>query len=538
MSTIGDLCVITSVSSGDKLPIWSNANGVTRALPISVLDSRYLTQADIASLAASPTTETFVAGTDFTPGVSLALTLANQFFSVHNIEVFFDAAYQGPDQYSLIGLGLAFSSPIPLGVERVYVRGGETRIIAAPSDGTVTDESLAPGSNVAQGIPGDGKVTDVKVSPLSKLFNRINDSVSITDFGGSPSNPNNTAALLAAIAACPAGRKHVYIPKGKWNFVGTAAYTMGLTSEAVMIYGAGADITELSWASGNGLKLNYLGPFNSVHMRDLTFTTGAIVSGSGLWLNQTASSIPNPALNALSTVRDCVFRGSDGYVIADTWDTGLHIFGVSNVNVTSCAFLGNAALGGAGRGIFIEGVAGLPPVAFNVVSCNFAWNDVGIDYGNFVQGLSVVSSNFTGGNFGISNQPGLTELDQLTVTASQFNQILVNIHEQTNIANTMIMGNEFIIQSNAIGINLPAAGFYSVVGNTIGGNGFTNTNGISIDNSSSPGIITGNAFLGLTTAVNLQAASSGANVQSNSYASCSNTVVNSGTGNTVGGGSQ
>lgn len=538
MSTIGDLCVTTSVGSDDKLPIWSNANGVTRALPISILDSRYLTQAQIALLAASPVTETFVAGTDFTPGTSLSLTVANQYYSANNIEVFFDAAYQGPDQYSLIGLGLTFTSAIPVGVQRVYVRGGEARMVGAPSPGTVTDASLAPGSNVAQGIPGDGKVTDAKVSSNSKLYNRIYDSVHITDYGGSTSNTDNSAALLAAINACPAGRKTVFIPPGKWKFASNVVYTMSTSSESIVITGAGPDITELSWASGSGITLNYLGQFNSAHIRDLTFTTSSVNSGTGLKLNQTAVSIPNPALNALSSVSDCVFRGSDGYVIADTWATALYINGVSNVNVSGCNFLGNAALGGAGEGIRIQGTATLPPVQFNIVGCNFAWNTTGIQYGNYVQGVSVVSSNFVGGSYGIASQPSLTELDQLTVTASQFNQMTANIHCQTNIANTMIIGNEFIIQSSAIGINLPAAGYFSIMGNTIGGNGFTSTNGIIINNSSSAGIITGNAFLGLTTAVNLQSGSSNTNVQSNAYAGNSNNVVNTGTGNTVGGGSQ
>jgi hypothetical protein len=184
MSTIGDLCVATSVNSDDKLPVWQTCNGVTRALPISVLDSRYLTQADIASLAASAKVETFSAGVDFTPGVSLALTLANQYFSAANIEVFFDASFQGPDQYSLAGYGLVFTSPIPVGVQKVYVRGGAIRVIGAPSDGTVTDGSVASGS---------------------KLSNRLNDVVYATDFGADPTGTNScVSSINNAIAHCAA----------------------------------------------------------------------------------------------------------------------------------------------------------------------------------------------------------------------------------------------------------------------------------------------------------------------------------------------
>lgn len=200
MSTIGDLCVTSSVSSDDKLPIWQNSNGVTRSLPISVLDSRYLTASDVAALAASPVTETFVSGVGFTPGVSLSLTLANQYFSAQNIEVFFDSAYQGPDQYSLIGFGLTFISPIPVGVQNVYVRGGEVRVVGAPSVGTVIDASLAPGT---------------------KVYNRVNDRVSVTDFGANQTL-DATAAFVAAANFCNArGGGTVFMPAGRWKLSGT-----------------------------------------------------------------------------------------------------------------------------------------------------------------------------------------------------------------------------------------------------------------------------------------------------------------------------
>lgn len=154
MTTINDLSVASSVSSDDKFPIWQNANGVTRALPVSVLDGRYLTQADVASLAADAKVEMFISSIlpnplglpTFVAGTTTSLTLANQYYSAENIEPFFDASFQGPDQYSLIGFGLNFNAPIPVGVQMVYVRGGAARVIGAPSDGTVADSSIAPGS--------------------------------------------------------------------------------------------------------------------------------------------------------------------------------------------------------------------------------------------------------------------------------------------------------------------------------------------------------------------------------------------------------
>lgn len=187
MSTINDLSAVSSVSSDDQIPIWQNANGVTRRMPVSVLDDRYLTQDDIALLAASAVTETFVAGTGFTPGTTLALTLANQYYSTANIEVFFDAAFQGPDQYTLVGFGLVFTSPIPAGTQRVYIRGGAVRVIAAPSAGTVSDQSLLLGS---------------------KVYNRTKYVTYADDFG-SPS----AATMAAAVSAMKtAGGGVLYVP--------------------------------------------------------------------------------------------------------------------------------------------------------------------------------------------------------------------------------------------------------------------------------------------------------------------------------------
>jgi hypothetical protein len=185
MTTINDLCVTSSVSSDDKLPLWQNANGVTRALPISVLDSRYLTQEDVALLAISPNVEIFKANVDFTPGVSLALTLANQYMSASNVEVFFDASFQGPDQYSIAGYGMVFTSPIPDGVSSVYVRGGISRLVGAPSDGTVTTPKLVDGSVTTVKL-ADGAVTGDKIQQAASgafwtgngaKVNRFNDRV-------------------------------------------------------------------------------------------------------------------------------------------------------------------------------------------------------------------------------------------------------------------------------------------------------------------------------------------------------------------------
>jgi hypothetical protein len=67
--------------------------------------------------------QTFSSGTDFTAGTTTALTLNTSFTSAARLWVFFDAAFQGDDQYSLSGTTLTFTSAIPVGTSKVYVKG-------------------------------------------------------------------------------------------------------------------------------------------------------------------------------------------------------------------------------------------------------------------------------------------------------------------------------------------------------------------------------------------------------------------------------
>lgn len=359
---------------------------------------------------------------------------------------------------------------------------------------------------------------------------------SIVDYGGDPTGANdNSTAWTSTLAASPSGNKCVFFPAGNFKFTSPISYTMTGAVESVTVLGAGADRTVLTFGATSGLTLNYINAFSSAHVRDLSITTTANGGAAGLTLHQNATSLPNPALSAISDITGVVLRGADGYVISNFWSTGISLFGVSNVNFINDGLFGNAAFGGAGTGVTIAGTSLLNPAQFNFTSCVFDWNIVGINYGNFTQGVSVSQSNFVGGTEGIAAQVGVTNPDQLTVTGSQFNVTAVAIVEAVNVPNTMIYGNQFIVQTNGIGISLPAAGIYSIIANTFVKNGgASNVNGIVINNSTSPGVVSGNVFLNLTTAVNLQAGSTTANVQANSYVGNSNNVVNAGAGNSVG----
>jgi hypothetical protein len=219
--------------------MWSNCNGVTRALPLSVLTSAFLTQNDLALIAASSSIETFTAGVDFTPGTTVALSLAHQYVSGSNIEVHFDASFQGPDQYFLLNQTLTFTSPIPVGVNKVYVSGGAVRIIGAPSDGTVNTSALVDDSVTAAKL-ASFSVVDLSVAPTANLYNRLHDTVSVKDFGAKGDGvTDDSAAIQAAITYVQALSKggRLYAPAG--TYLIQSAPSIAKTAGALRFFGDG-----------------------------------------------------------------------------------------------------------------------------------------------------------------------------------------------------------------------------------------------------------------------------------------------------------
>jgi hypothetical protein len=144
-----------------------------------------VTQESGAALAGDFKEEMFVAGDGiadhtFIPGTTSTLTLTNSFGGVQNIDVHFDAAYQGPDQIlSLQGKTLTFTSPIPVGVSTVYVKGGLAVPMAVPADNSVTADKIANGAvstklaNEAINQPGTGQFWTQNGALIQRLNDRV-----------------------------------------------------------------------------------------------------------------------------------------------------------------------------------------------------------------------------------------------------------------------------------------------------------------------------------------------------------------------------
>jgi nitrous oxidase accessory protein NosD len=357
-------------------------------------------------------------------------------------------------------------------------------------------------------------------------------------------DPTGAADSATAFNSALAANANVEFPAGKFKMNSGITYNIASGINSVTVKGAGQDLTILTWPSGSGgMTFNYGGGLsNSVHIRDLSITTGTTTGGNAILLNNTISNA-NPAFTAASDIYRVTIRGDDGYAVTDYWTNGVNVGNVSNVNFNGVSVYGASTPNGTGLSF-----VGLPgsstfAVQLNVVQSALQSLATGILYGSFIQGAAVDSSNFTGTTNGIVAATSETgTLAQLSVTNSQFNGGTTananGILTQTAINGALIANNLFLVPgTGGTGISMPLSKLTIIEGNTFWGqNSNASEQGVSITNTNSlPCTIQGNIFFGFngttSTGLNLGATSANCTVGGNSFLTNTNNVVDTGTNN-------
>jgi putative cofactor-binding repeat protein len=346
------------------------------------------------------------------------------------------------------------------------------------------------------------------------------------------SGANNSTALTSAIAALPAnggcisfaGGRYVFPTAVTVSYPGSGIYSLSLV-------GAGSDNTTLYFAASNGITINAKNALQTVHVRDLTFTTGSAGGYSALTLNNAA---PLGTI-LLSDVFRTTFRGDDGGALTDYWGSGVSIVGQSNVNFDSDMFFGPSG-GASGVGIELNGNTSVSPhygIVYNIAKCGFFWEGDGIEIGTYIQGISVTESNFTNGATGIWAQPGGTGLNELAVTGgNQFNTTANQISIQQALGILIVTGNLFYVPSGNSGIYLDSTGQLDTIVNNVFVGPSSPSFGIYVAASNPTSVVTGNVFYKLDVGLDLTG-TSGWNVQANTYSGVTTPVANIGS-NSVG----
>jgi hypothetical protein len=449
---------------------------------------------------------------------------------------------------------LPASSSTQTGATMTFIGGGTGGTIK----GAGTDNITSARTTIANTFPvevgqtvivtneggGNWYVASIGNQPAS------NNCQNVMDFGADPTNSvNNDSAFTRALAAAPTNQKCLYFPTGTYKF-GAQISVAQVAGQSLTIRGDGANQTSLTWPSNGGIYLSAStgSQSNVFHLEHLSLLAGTAGStGNAAFTAQNTNTSTQPVPVELSTIDDVSIHGADGYVATDYWRYGVLLSNWSNVNVTGLNINGG---GGGGdlsgytaQGIGVYLTASAPPygVVYNFTDCEINYLQYGIEYGENIQGVTVAQSNFTGGKVGIFAPYTNSSTTQLTVTSSQFNESDYGILDQQGIASTMIENNLFIIpvpSSSNAAISLQRVYEAAVSGNVFEGLGKTNTNGLVVGTKVGPGgVVTGNVFDGLNAAVVLGSGSGNMNVQSNVYSNNTSTVINSGSGNTVGGGS-
>jgi parallel beta-helix repeat protein len=358
--------------------------------------------------------------------------------------------------------------------------------------------------------------------------------LNIQSFGGIDDGvTDNTTPLNNALAALTGQGGGIYFPsklglKYKLNSGITFNFPAGIFS--VTLVGAGQDATELTWPNASGgITFNYNNTTSSVHIRDMSLTTGVAGGGDAIKLNY-ATTDTNPALTAQTDFYRVTCRGSDGYAVTNYWSNGVNVVNVSNILFDDLAVIGPAAVNGNGINLIGDVAATTYAVQFNVRASDFIQLTSGIVYGSYIQGVTVSDgTNFNACTRGII-APGsqVGSLSQLAVTGCQFAPATggIGIVALTAIVEVMITNCLFIIESaNSEGIQLTPNNHFTITGNEITSGNSTLTNGIIVGTSSGAGTISGNDIFGFTTGILLESGSANVTISGNAIEGVATGIV-------------
>jgi len=364
--------------------------------------------------------------------------------------------------------------------------------------------------------------------------------ISITSYGGSGNGTtNNSPALSSAFAALPAGGGCISFPAGSFLFSTpvSLSYPAGGGVYSLTLLGSGQDSTTLSWAASNGITINTTASRQTIHVRDMTFGTSSAGNYTALQIN---NSLPMGIVTA-SDISHVYFRGNDGGQETEYWGIGINDVGLPDMYFDTDTFVGPSGVPGGGIAISLNGNSNVSPnyaVIFDISKCGFFQVHTGLQIGNWIQGVAVTQSNFTGGTNGIVVEPltdGANSLSELAITGgNQFNTFGDQISIQQPTQNVVLNGNLLFIQKGFSGVAFVATGtsfqntFVNNVFQGLPGGG----TGIYVGAHSTASVVTGNVFDSLDIGVQLQYAS-GWTVDSNNYTGVTVSVANP-TGNSVG----
>ena len=334
-------------------------------------------------------------------------------------------------------------------------------------------------------------------------------ALNVRAFGAVADDTTDDApAVNRALAALPSEGGAIFFPPGKYKLNSEIDFTIPTGLSSLTILCAAPETSILHWPNSNGFVITYSDVVhNSVHVDGCSLTTGVAGTYNGINLSYTGS-VPTQ-LATPNTFHNIMWRGDDGYNVTDYWANGFASSNVSDINFDSVTINGpaNGASGYSTHGTGINIAATSIATVFNISSSWFNFLNIGVVYGNKIQGLTVNQSNFTGGNIGIDVPVSETAITQLAVSNSQFNVASFGIADASGVTGSVFVNNDFIIPeaTGGVGMSLIGSVTDSITGNTFGCFP-SNAAGVGVALAGSLYTLTGNAFVGCNTGLDIKPA--------------------------------
>lgn len=418
-------------------------------------------------------------------------------------------------------------------------------------------------------------------------------SVNLTDYAADPTGatPSN-GAFQRAWNAIKATGGTIVVPPGRYVFTAQEVVTLPdlrlqEPGKTIFIQGAGMDATTFHWPNANGgLKIVSGNVLNSLNCSDFSVTTAAENGGEGLLYYATdfyggfVREQPSSSMTRIKASGFDTKASDDAFINVAYWTRALSVRGVYLVSFNDCVVYGSAPNGEQGygskkpdgtsgyvpnsvrrgKGICVEGFdrtpGAIPDLAFdgaNGAKYQFGYGllyniyggqintcDVGVYYGDVVQGVNVSTVNFGYCRAAIETAPDPLrgDLAQLYITNCQSGAgtgTQVNLQSQLF---TLGMTNcTWFLYPGQTGLYMKHPVPFTVVGSSFQGQGQNTAPTICIDMASADipgGSIIGNIFRDAAIGIRLQAGTSGVVIDGNQFASLGIEVSNAGNRNVIG----
>lgn len=362
------------------------------------------------------------------------------------------------------------------------------------------------------------------------MFTGAKQEISVLDFGADPTGvADSSSALNSALAALGSHGGVISMPSGTYTMNSAITFNYPASNFSLVLKGDGQSATTLNWPNASGgMTFNLSNVAHFFCMHDLSLTTSQ--SGSGTALTFTQSS-PLGSFRT-SKIERCTISGAT--VGTNYWSQCATVTNMSGTSWDSNSFYG---AGVSGNGITFQGTGAVSSdysIYHNISKSIFNQLNVGVEMGNYSQGITISQSNFQNGFVGVQSYSGGTGLNQIMILESQFAPASNGgnaINLQGPLSNATLLGNLIMPVGANSGILLGSVTYANISKNIINGPSGNTTYGIVTAGSYNS--IKDNIISLCNTAIALQSGSSNCVSENNEFNGNTTNISNSGTSNKI-----